>query len=277
MGDKFKNSTIVIPIILVILGMFIGAGYNQFKSSQYGIYTQDAATFLSAPTSYIFSSAFSFIAQASDAVRPRRAILRENKELKARVEKLSTENLILKDCNHENQRLRNLLGLQESIEYKNIAAELISRQESSWFDTFRINKGKNSGVVVGAAVINQDGLVGQVVAVGHHTSQVVALTDMNSSVAAMVQRSRSQGMLYGQGTDFMILTYLPKDADIKEKDIIVSSGAGQVIPKGICIGEVVSIQKNAVAGTTAAFIKPYAKIDQIEHVLVINPVKRVSE
>jgi len=277
MGDKFKNSTIITPIILVILGIFIGGGYNQFANSQYGIYTQDVATLISAPTSYVFNSAFSIIAQTSKSLRPRRAILRENKELKEEIEKLTIENLILKDCSQENQRLRSLLGLKESIEYKNISAELISRQESSWFDTFRINKGKKSGVLVGAAVINQDGLVGQVVSVGHHTSQVVALTDMNSSVAAMVQRSRSQGMLYGQGSDFMILTYLPKDADIKEKDIIVSSGAGQVIPKGISIGEVVSIKANAVAGTTAAFIKPYVKLDQIEHVIVINPIKGIAE
>ncbi len=76
--------------------------------------------------------------------------------------------------------------------------------------------------------------------------------------------------MQGQGTDYLVLTYLPKDADVIKNDIIVSSGMGGVIPKGIPIGRVVSVIRDSVAGTTSALIRPSVKFDQIEYVFILT-------
>ena len=99
-------------------------------------------------------------------------------------------------------------------------------------------------------------------------SQMVFLTDQNSGVGGMVQRSRSAGMVQGQGADNLVLTYLPKDADVKVGDLVVSSGMGKVIPKGIPIGRVIEVVPNSLAGATSAVVKPSVRYDQVEQVLI---------
>ena len=87
----------------------------------------------------------------------------------------------------------------------------------------------------------------------------------------MVQRSRSNGILQGKGGDYLTLSYLPKDADVKVGDIVISSGMGQVIPKGLVIGRVAKIMHNRVLGSTAALVRPSTRFDQIEQVFVAKP------
>ena len=131
--------------------------------------------------------------------RPRGAILRENADLRRQVRDLSRENSMLREAAQQNVALRQALGLRNSIAFRSIAAEVIARQESTWFDTATINRGRSSGVAKGDAVVNHLGIVGQVVAADEFTSEVVAVSDQNSAVGAMVQPSRSSGILRGQG------------------------------------------------------------------------------
>jgi len=118
------------------------------------------------------------------------------------------------------------------------------------------------------------GLVGQVVETSAYTSQVLALTDPSSAIGAMVRRSRSSGIVKGQGADILLFSYLPKDADIKPSDVVVSSGMGGVVPKGHVIGRVTKVTRDPVAGATSALVKPSVRFNQVEHVFVIKAIQR---
>jgi rod shape-determining protein MreC len=203
-------------------------------------------------------------------------ILKENKLLRDEVKRLSQENATLKEASRENIELRQALGLRRSMPLQMLPAEVISRKASVWFDTAMIDKGSRSGVVKSAAVVNFRGLIGQIVESDLFTSQMVALTDPSSAVGAIVQRSRSSGIIQGQGADYLVLAYLPKDADIKEKDVIVSSGMGRVIPKGFPIGRVIRVKRNSLAGTTSALVRPSVRLDQVEQVFVVKPGQSIT-
>ena len=268
----FLRNKIVFSLVgLVFLGVIVGMSHNLALDSGKSSRIEDIVRSILLPVNSSARMVFAVGDEATRIIRPRSAIIRENNNLRKEVRHLVRENATLREAALENVELRRALNLHETMRVKMIAAEVISRKESTWFDTATIDRGRNASVVQGSAVINFRGLIGQVIEVNPFSAQIVALTDPSSEVGAMVQRSRSSGILKGQGADYLTLTYLPKDADIKLKDIIISSGIGQVIPKGIVIGRVVRVIRNSVAGTTSALVRPSVNFDQVEQVFVVKP------
>ncbi len=248
----------------------MGQAHTRAARAGKTLLVQDMTSWVLAPVNVGINFALTSGARAVRYFRPRGAILRENAELRRQVRDLNRENASLREAARQNVALRRALGLRGSMAFKSIAAEVIAREESTWFDTATINRGRSSGVAKGDAAVNHLGIVGQVVAVDEFTSEVVALSDQNSAVGAMVQSSRSSGILRGQGTDYPVLTYLPKDARVKERDLVVSSGMGQVVPKGFVIGRVVKVVRNPIAGTTSAVVRPSVHFDEVEQVFVVK-------
>jgi rod shape-determining protein MreC len=266
-----RSKSFISTAALLVLGMAIGVAHNHAMSSGSPFVLQDAATTVLYPAQTASRRLVGSGVWFLRVIRSRRAILKENAVLRREVRRLTVENATLHESCAQNVNLRKELGLRAGMAPPTIAAEVISRKESSWFDTATINRGSRAGVVKGAAVVNHRGLIGQVVAVSPFTAQVATLSDPSSSVGAMVQRSRSCGMIQGQGEAHLVLTYLPKDSDVKKGDIVTSSGMGGVVPKGFVIGRVVRVQRNAVAGTTSVLVRPSVKADQLEQVSVIGP------
>lgn len=265
-----RSRSFISSAVLLVLGVIIGVAHNHAITSGTPMALQDAASTVLYPAQYAARRLVSSGSWFASVMRSRRSILKENASLRGEVRQLTQENARLRECSSENDSLRQSLGLRRNVTLRTAAAEVISRRQSSWFDMVTINLGSRAGITKGAAVMNHRGLVGQVVEVTPFTSQVETLFDPNSGVGAMVQRSRSSGIVYGQGEECLVLTYLPKDADVKKNDIVTSSGMGGVVPKGLVIGRVIKVQRNAVAGTTTAQVRPSVRVDRLEQVLVIR-------
>ena len=270
MFSFLQHKAVVLLVILVVVGAVIGVLNNLALKAGRPFFVHDIMRSIIAPSEIIFHTTFAAGERAVRAVRPRAALLKENASLRIEVLRLTQENARLREAALEGVRLRRALELRDSSPARMIAAELISRNASSWFDTATINRGRSSGVELGGAVVTQRGLVGQVLQVDPFTSQVVALTHRRSAVGAMVQRSRSSGILQGQGADLLVLSHLPKDADVKTSDIVISSGTGRVVPKGFMIGRVVKVVREPAAGTTSALVRPSVRFDEIEQVFVVK-------
>lgn len=265
-----RSKTIITLIILLLLAIIVGSAHEHAQEQKRPFAIQDIVHSLLFPVN-IAGKAVSNIGDGFiNAVRPRRSISRENAALRKQVQELTMENAKLREADAENVSLKSMLGLKNAMNTNMVASEVVSRDESNWFDSATINCGRNSGIESGDAVVDYRGLVGQVVDAGPFSSRIVSLGDADSAIGAMVQRSRSCGILQGQGTDYLVLTWLPKDSDIKMSDIIVSSGIGKVIPKGLVIGRVVRIMRDGPGGTTSALVRPSVRFDQIENVFVIN-------
>jgi rod shape-determining protein MreC len=106
----------------------------------------------------------------------------------------------------------------------------IGRDPSSWFKTILIDKGSDDGVSRGAGVITPEGMVGRMVEVAASTSKVLLITDINSSVDAVVKRNRARGIVEGQGENRCRLSYVLKTEDVQPDDVLVSSGSGKNRP-----------------------------------------------
>jgi len=277
MNGFFRNKTALCLAGLLIAGMAIGVMHNRALDSGRSILIVDVVRTVLAPIDMSSHRVFQLGGWLARVSRPRSAVLKENATLRREVRRLTEENGRLAEAANENVALRRALGLKQRSPLKLIPAEVISRKDSSWFDTITIDCGTRSGIAKGAAVVDARGLVGQVTACDPFTSEVVAITDSSSAVGAMVLRSRCTGILQGsdiiqgESSDYPVLTYLPKDADVNEGDVIVSSGRGRVIPKGFVVGRVVRVVRNSVAGSTSAVVRPSVRIDQLEQVFVVKP------
>lgn len=267
----FRNKTILVLIVLLILGTAVGTAQNRARDAGEPLTVASVVRVILMPVQAGARGVGDAADWAVGLFRPRGKILRENARLRKEVRQLSVEAARLREAAEENIRLRQALELKKSSPYKMISAEILSRKGSGWFDTATLDRGRSSGVLRGSAVTSYRGLVGQVVEADALTSQVVALTDASSAVGATLQRSRISGIVQGQGADYLVLAYLAKDADVKEGDIVVSSGMGKVVPKGLPIGRVVKVVRNSFAGTTSALVRPSVRLEQVEQVFVVAP------
>lgn len=191
-------------------------------------------------------------------------------ELKAENEQLRARNVELEEAAQSVERLQGLLELQDVNNLQSTAAHIISGAGDSWSSTVTIDKGTTSGVSVGMPVTSASGIIGQIVECGPTTSTVRLITDESSSVSAMLQTSRLQGMLDGTVGDQLRLSLIPTDGEVSVGDVVVTSGLGGVFPKGLPLGEVTSVENSPGASYLTIVVEPYAHAENNEEVLVIT-------
>lgn len=199
----------------------------------------------------------------------------QNKMLRNEVEQLRVQNLQASEFAAENARLRSLLGYkQAATQFDMLAARVIGRESSTWSSVIVINKGFADGVQPDMAVVTEKGLVGRIVEVGPKSSKVQLITDPRSSVGTLVQRpeSRVAGIVEGQMDNPTMprMINIPKNADVKEGDVIVTSGFGGIFPKGIVIGKVFEIRNDPGGLLKIAVIESGVDFQKLEDVMIIT-------
>ena len=205
--------------------------------------------------------------------------LAENETLKTRVDELTEENTRLRSEQFELERLRSLYELdQEYMQYHKIGARIIAKDSGSWFSVFRIDKGSDDGIKEDMNVIAGGGLVGIVTDVGANYATVRSIIDDSSRVSAMAQQSGDSCIVAGDLQLFkegrLKLSYMEKDDDIKDGDMIVTSNiSGKFLP-GILVGYATDITVDYNDNLTkSGYLIPAARFDRRQEVLVITDLK----
>ena len=205
--------------------------------------------------------------------------LAENETLKTRVDELTEENTRLRSEQFELERLRSLYELdQEYMQYHKIGARIIAKDSGSWFSVFRIDKGADDGIKEDMNVIAGGGLVGIVTDVGANYATVRSIIDDSSRVSAMAQQSGDSCIVAGDLQLFkegrLKLSYMEKDDDIKDGDMIVTSNiSGKFLP-GILVGYATDITVDYNDNLTkSGYLIPAARFDRLQEVLVITDLK----
>ena len=205
--------------------------------------------------------------------------LAENETLKTRVDELTEENTRLRSEQFELERLRSLYELdQEYMQYHKIGARIIAKDSSSWFSVFRIDKGSDDGIKEDMNVIAGGGLVGIVTDVGANYATVRSIIDDSSRVSALAQQSGDSCIVAGDLQLFkdgrLKLSYMEKDDDIKDGDMIVTSNiSGKFLP-GILVGYATDITVDYNDNLTkSGYLIPAARFDRLQEVLVITDLK----
>ena len=169
--------------------------------------------------------------------------------------------------------LRRLLELKAAAPVSTTAADIIGASGTSGYRAILINKGRQDGVEADMAILSPDGVVGRVAQAGLHTAKVQLLIDRTAAIGAMVERSRAQGVVMGVGDQSLQLQYVSGLADVRQGDLVVSSGIDGVYPQGFVIGTVDLVDRGPVSYREIR-VRPAVDVTRVEQVLVVTSPTR---
>lgn len=195
----------------------------------------------------------------------------ENETLKKENKKLTAEIAELKETTWENKLLRKQLDLSPEKDLKLISSFIIGRSSPEFGQYIIIDKGQNSGIKKNQAVIASSGiLVGKIIETSSKTSKILLITDINSSVSAIIQETRASGIVKGEHGTGLIMEMIPRDEKIEIGKTIITSGLEGFFPKGLLIGKT----KNTISSPSSIFqkaiIEPPINIQELEMVFIVK-------
>ncbi|MDH4135748.1 MAG: rod shape-determining protein MreC [Anaerolineae bacterium] len=226
-----------------------------------------------------FQSQLSSLAQdLSDLVqtfRDLRELRRRNEELQSLADSLMIENVRLKELESENETLRQLLQFTQanpthSYRAAEVVGHVVGQDPSNLLRYIIIDVGTGDGIAKGMPVVTDRGLVGRIVEVSSRSSKVLLITDVSSSVNAIIQSSRATGVVEGKADGGLVMKYIPQQVTVNVGDIVLTSGLGATFPKRLVIGQVTAIHKRDIEMFQQAEIKPTVDFERLEIVLVIT-------
>ena len=176
-----------------------------------------------------------------------------------------------------NERLRSFLEFKKKTTSKVVAAEVVGRDPSPWFKTIIIDKGTTDNVKQGLPVVVANGVAGQIMSVSSGYSKVLLITDRNSAVDALVQRSRARGIIEGFSSDRCFFQYVLRKNDVKVGDTVVTSGLDGVYPKGLRIGRVSGVVRRNSGMFQKVEVTPFVDFEKLEEVMVVLASKEQAE
>ncbi|MCM8760591.1 MAG: rod shape-determining protein MreC [Candidatus Omnitrophica bacterium] len=201
---------------------------------------------------------------------PFASLREENRILRERIELLNRRIEEAKFIAEENNRLKDLLAFRKEVPYSTVAAQVIGRDPTNWSNSIIIDKGARHGVQKGKAVLSTRGLVGRVLEIGRYSAKVLLVTDPNSKVGVLIQRTREGGILVGRSDGTCKMVYITPDSDVKNGDRVITAGLGTTFPKGILVGEVMETGKEPGRLYKYAIVKTSQNMSKLEEVLCIR-------
>ena len=218
-----------------------------------------------------------------DHFRMQGALIDRNEELEAENERLREEILRAQIIEEENARLRDYLGMKES--YPSLLFEegmIIGAESSGYITVLTLNRGSIHGISVNMPVVVNAGIVGCVTEVGVNWCKVSTILESGVSVGAYVAGSDVMGLIKGDYTlstqGFCKMTYLSdENAEIKEGDIILSSGIASVYPADLIIGTVVSVTADEYSHSKVVIIRPSVDFTNLKYMMIVTGYEEVED
>ncbi len=197
----------------------------------------------------------------------------EAERLRRELVDLRRELASVEEVFQENERLRDLLAFRAGSSLRLVAARVVGRSATPWLRTAVIDKGTGDGVSLDAPVLTPAGVVGRVYQVSASASRVLLITDPNSAVDALVQRTRAQVVVEGNLGPVCRVLYLSRGEEVAVGDRVVTSGLGGVFPKGLYLGQVSRVEARPGEVFQRVELRPGAELTRLEEVLVALPAE----
>ena len=278
-GKKLSSSKIrrsensgagLVTIVLVVISLVIFTLSVQENGTGVFSTVRDVTQTIVSPLRFVGSLVAAPFSGMGNIMRNLTADGQTLSELKQENERLSARNVELEEAEKTAQRLQELLDIRSTYNLQSIATRVISGSTDSWTDTVTVDKGSASGVSIGMPVVDQTGAIGQVISCSATTSTVRLITDEQSSVSAMIQVSRAQGMLQGSIDGTLRLQYIRTDQTVNVGDIVVTSGLGGVFPKGLPIGKVSAVESSTASSFYEITVEPFGRPENYEELLIVT-------
>lgn len=202
--------------------------------------------------------------------RSREDLLAENQALRRKQLELDGRVLRMEALEAENERIRELLSSAASLQTRVLIAEVLEVSQSAYGNQIWLNKGEHDGVYKGQALVDANGIMGQVIQVNPANCVALLITDPDSGTPVEVNRTGLQTVALGMGDGQALkLKYLPSNADIKVGDLLVTSGLGGRYPAGYPVGRIAELRQPAGEPFMEAKAFPTAKLNQSRQVLLV--------
>ncbi len=214
-----------------------------------------------------------------------RTMRQRNSELEQINSSLVVENFQLREVEGENQQLREMLNFAQTrpgleLRGAQIVARVIGQESNNFLDFIMLDLGSTHGIGVGMPVLTDQGLVGRISEVTNTTSKVLLITDASSSVNALLQSSRLNGVLRGTPGADLVMDYIPQGGLFSVGEVVLTSGLGGNFPKGIPVGQVLEILQRDIDVFQQAVVRPTVDFGSLELVMVVtnfDPLETVPD
>jgi rod shape-determining protein MreC len=249
---SWRNGQFVVVLLLGIALLIPGFGLNSLASRG------------------ILSTLYYPFTRVKIAVSDLVSVRDDNQKLRESLVDASVKVAMLEEAQRENIRLRSIIGFEPPVGYTLLPAKVLSTSGDRVPTTAVINKGEDDGVHVNEPIINEEGLLGKVIAVSGNYSTISLLTDPTNRVAVRVAESREMGIakyLLSQG---LIVDNVPSQGDVKQGDLILSSGLGGIYPAGLVVGTVVSVEKPKQDPFLYVRLAPAADFNSLDELFVLR-------
>ena len=274
----FKNKLAVTIVVLSVA--FLGIIFLSLKGN---------SNFISSGVGSVISPLQKIIYKVNDKLNGSLDFLinfsnvkQENQELREKNAELENKLVEYNRMKDENIQLRSMFDYSQANQnYNYLGCNIVGYSGGNISNGYIIDKGTNDGLKKDMIIITSVGLVGKITKADTNFSIVQTIMNENIAVAAMVESTRQttgilQGGVDSKNEKLVTLSNIPMDSEIKEGDVILTSGLGGMYPKEIRIGEVISIDLDSVGLMKKALVRPYVDFDKLDGVFVVVPKEEIN-
>jgi len=229
---------------------------------------------LVSPLQYMANAPQQMMTWASENLVTRQQLMKENTSFRENELFFHEQSMQLSIIRQENERLRSLLSSPVRGENKKMSAEILSVDSDSYSHQVVINRGANDGVYEGQPVLDEKGIVGQILHVGVSSSRVILISDISHAIPVRIQRNGLRLIASGSGQiDRLIHNFVAHSADVKKGDLLVTSGLGGKYPEGYPVSRITSVRTDESREFATILSQPEAQINRLRYVLLLSKEK----
>ncbi len=255
-----------LAVLLSVAGIVADARFHLFNGVR--IYMD---SFVS-PLIYLADTPRQLADGVNEQLQSRSQLQDANQKLEEQLFLLRSDLLRLNQLSQENERLRGLLGSPIQADSRKMVAEILAVDSDPFVHKVVIDRGERNGVFEGQPVVNDQGVVGQVVSVGKTTSRVLLITDLSHAVPVRVTRNDIRAIASGSGSlDELTLKNIPRSADLQQGDLLVTSGLGGHFPMGYPVARITRFSYEEGKPFAEVKAQPLASLDRLRYLLLLWP------
>ncbi|UHQ54797.1 rod shape-determining protein MreC [Microbulbifer sp. YPW16] len=207
---------------------------------------------------------------AGDQLRSRDELEEENSRLRRQVLLLEQRSQLLAAARAENTQLKELMNSAESVDERVLVTEIIGVSPDPLEHVLVIDKGRDDGVRLGTPIMDASGLLGQVIEAGPGASRVLLITDASHALPVQVLRNSVRAVAEGTGDLYRLkLRHVANTSDVREGDLLLSSGLGGRFPSGYPVGEVISVERDPGRAFADVEVQPRGRMNRSRFVLAV--------
>ena len=248
---------IIISVILLSLDFYKIKPLNIFRSISKDIIYRG---------SFIISLPFKSLDRGYKTVKTHFTFYDDYQNLKNELYILKAQQSEIEFLKMQNKELKIVISDVLHTNIKNVIAKVILDKQSPFLKSIILNKGTNSNLKKGMAVLHKNNMIGRIVEVNYLSSRVLLVNDLNSKIPVKIQPSGENAIMSGEGNNLASLDFLPKLSTIEEENIVFTSGSDGIFDDGISIGKITEIEGKF-------YVEFFSDLNQINFVTVINNKK----